>query len=89
MDITLDDLLNEREVSKKTGISLASLRRRRWLNQPPKFYKLGASVKYKPTDVAAWIDSQPTGGTSAYRGNTVSLSVPEPATECLAAEVGK
>jgi predicted DNA-binding transcriptional regulator AlpA len=58
----LESLLNERDVARITGLSLATLRRRRLLNQPPKYYKLGAAVKYKPADVEGWINSQPTGG---------------------------
>jgi prophage regulatory protein len=59
---TLERLLNEHDVARVTGLSVATIRRRRLLRQPPKFIKLGAAVKYKPADVAAWIDSQPTGG---------------------------
>jgi predicted DNA-binding transcriptional regulator AlpA len=60
--ITKPQLLNERDVAQMTGLSVASLRRRRSLNQLPRYYKLGSSVKYKPSDVFAWIDAQPTGG---------------------------
>jgi predicted DNA-binding transcriptional regulator AlpA len=59
---TLERLLNEHDVARITGLSVATIRRRRLLQQPPKFIKLGAAVKYKPADLAAWIDSQPTGG---------------------------
>jgi len=58
---TIEALWNERDVARISGLSVATIRRRRLLRQPPKFIKLGAAVKYKPTDVAAWIDSQPSG----------------------------
>jgi len=58
---TIEALWNERDVARVSGLSVATIRRRRLLDQPPKFIKLGAAVKYKPADVAAWIDSQSTG----------------------------
>lgn len=57
----LDKLLNEHDVARITGLSVATIRRRRLLKQPPKFIKLGAAVRYRPTDVAAWIHSQSAG----------------------------
>jgi predicted DNA-binding transcriptional regulator AlpA len=60
---TFDAMLNERDVARLTGLSVATIRRRRLFRQPPKYYKLGSAVKYKSADVEAWINSQPTGGT--------------------------
>ena len=54
----LETLLIEHEVARLTGISVASLRRRRLLRQAPGFLKLGASVKYRPSTIRAWLDSQ-------------------------------
>jgi predicted DNA-binding transcriptional regulator AlpA len=59
---TLESLLNEHDVARIVGMSLASIRRWRLLRQGPKFLKLGASVRYKPEDVTAWLASRPTGG---------------------------
>ena len=59
---TLEALFNEREVARLTGLSVGTMRRRRLLRQPPPFLKLGSSVKYRPTDVAAWIESQSRSG---------------------------
>ena len=53
----LDRLLNEHDVARVTGLSVATIRRRRLLKRLPKFIKLGAAVKYRPADVAAWINS--------------------------------
>jgi predicted DNA-binding transcriptional regulator AlpA len=58
----LQSLLNEHDVAHVTGLSVASIRRRRLLKQPPIFRKIGAAVRYRPEDVAAWIESCPSGG---------------------------
>lgn len=55
-------LLNENDVARITGLSVASVRRWRLLRSGPKYLKIGAAVRYKPEDVAAWLDSRPTGG---------------------------
>lgn len=59
---TIEALLNEHDVARLTGLSVATIRRRRLLRQSPKYLKLGNSVKYKPSDLQAWIESQPVGG---------------------------
>jgi predicted DNA-binding transcriptional regulator AlpA len=58
----LEALLNERDVSRITGLSVASIRRWRLLRQGPKYLKVGAAVRYRPEDVSAWLESRPTGG---------------------------
>ncbi len=58
----LTDLLNEHDVARITGLSVASVRRWRLVRQGPKYLKIGAAVRYKPEDVAAWLESRPTGG---------------------------
>lgn len=58
----LETLLNEHEVARITGLSVASVRRWRLLRQGPKYLKIGAAVRYKPGDVTSWIESCPTGG---------------------------
>jgi len=54
--------LNEREVAAVLAVSVASIRRWRLLNQGPRFLKIGASVRYRPEDVEAWLHSRPSGG---------------------------
>jgi predicted DNA-binding transcriptional regulator AlpA len=58
----LETLLNEHDVARLTGLSVATIRRRRIKRLPPKWLKLGSAVKYKPSDIADWIGSQPTVG---------------------------
>jgi predicted DNA-binding transcriptional regulator AlpA len=58
----LAELLTERDVARVTGMSVASVRRWRLRREGPRYLKLGAAVRYRPEDVAAWLDSRPTGG---------------------------
>ena len=60
---TLGTLLNEHDVARVTGLSVASVRRWRLLRQEgPKYLKIGAAVRYKPEDISAWLESRPSGG---------------------------
>lgn len=65
--ITLGTLLNEHDVARITGLSLATVRRWRLLRQGPKYIKIGAAVRYKPENLAAWIESCPSGGQQAEK----------------------
>ena len=58
----LQSLLNEFDVARITGLSVASVRRWRLLRQGPKYIKIGAAVRYKPEDISAWLESRPSGG---------------------------
>ncbi len=58
----IDKLLNEHEVARITGLSVASVRRWRLLRTGPKYLKIGAAVRYKPDDITAWLESRPSGG---------------------------
>jgi predicted DNA-binding transcriptional regulator AlpA len=58
----IENLLNEYDVARITGLSVASVRRWRLLRQGPKYLKIGAAVRYKPEDIADWLKSRPTGG---------------------------
>jgi predicted DNA-binding transcriptional regulator AlpA len=58
----MQSLLNEFDVARVTGLSVASVRRWRLLRQGPRYLKIGAAVRYKPKDVAVWLASRPSGG---------------------------
>jgi len=58
----LETLLNEYDVARIIGLSVASVRRWRLLRQGPRYLKIGAAVRYKPEDISAWIESRPSGG---------------------------
>lgn len=55
-------LMDEKQLARTLNISVASARRWRLLSQGPKYLKIGASVRYRPEDVDAWLDSRQTGG---------------------------
>lgn len=57
-----DSLLNEHDVARLMSVSLGSVRRWRLLRRGPQFVKIGASVRYRPEDIRAWLDSRPVGG---------------------------
>ncbi|HKD09869.1 MAG TPA: helix-turn-helix domain-containing protein [Bryobacteraceae bacterium] len=63
--VGLDALLNEHDVARITGMSVASVRRWRLFRQGPKYLKIGSAVRYKPEDLAAWLESRPSGGHQA------------------------
>jgi predicted DNA-binding transcriptional regulator AlpA len=58
----IEALLNEHDVARLTGLSVASVRRWRLLRQGPRYLKIGAAVRYKPEDISSWLASRPTGG---------------------------
>ena len=58
----IETLLNEYDVARITGLSVASVRRWRLLKIGPRVRKIGAAVRYKQEDVKSWIDSRPTIG---------------------------
>jgi predicted DNA-binding transcriptional regulator AlpA len=59
---SLETLLNEHDVARITGLSVASVRRWRLLRQGPKYLKIGSAVRYRFEDILAWLESRPSGG---------------------------
>lgn len=64
----LGDLLNDHDVALKLSKSVQTLRRWRLLDKGPKFFKVVGNVRYKPEDVAAWLNEQPSGGEKPRKG---------------------
>ena len=56
------DHINEHDVVRIIGMSVASVRRWRLLRVGPKFIKISAAVRYRSEDLSAWLESRPTGG---------------------------
>jgi|GEM_PF-630296 excisionase family DNA binding protein len=78
--------LTELEVSEKTKISLATLRRWRLENRGPRYRKFGSLVRYNEDDLSDWMEAQPSGGSAlpciqAAASQKVSRSVSSPAIE--------
>ena len=59
---TIESLLNEHEVARIAGLSVASVRRWRLLRQGPKYLKIGAAVRYTPESIREFVATRPTGG---------------------------
>jgi len=57
MDANNDTLLTTRQVSDLTGIAAGTLSNWRAANRGPKHTRLGCSVRYRASDVQAWIDA--------------------------------
>jgi hypothetical protein len=51
-----EELLDEHEAANWLKVSVATLRRRRLLKQPPTYAKLGASVRYRPESIRRLIE---------------------------------
>ena len=58
----LEELLTENDVARISRRSLATIRRRRLFKMPPKYLKISSAVRYRPEDIAVWLDSCPSGG---------------------------
>jgi hypothetical protein len=57
--------LTESEVSERTHIRLATLRRWRLGNRGPKYYKFGSLVRYGEEELTCWEQAQPSDGEDA------------------------
>src|SRR4051812_34365335 len=51
-----DRLLTERDVATLTGLSVHFFQRLRWRGGGPPFVKFERAVRYKESDLRAWID---------------------------------
>jgi hypothetical protein len=63
----MEPLLNEREFAEITGRSVASARRDRFLGKGCPYVKLGFLVKYRPSDVRAYIAQNVRGAQTEIR----------------------
>ena len=53
-----DNLIDEREVAARLGVTVAAIRKWRLLRSGPGYIKLGGSVRYAPSTVAAWVEAR-------------------------------
>lgn len=59
---SLEVLIDEKELARLIRVSIATLRYWRSEGKGPRFRKVGQMVRYSPSDVAAWLNSRPSGG---------------------------
>jgi hypothetical protein len=57
-----EHLFDEHDLARITKRSVASVRRDRLLKKGCPYIKIGASVRYLPSDVEAWLESLPSRG---------------------------
>jgi hypothetical protein len=50
----IENYYTEAEVSRTFKISRVTLRRRRWLKQPPEYVKCGGSIRYPESALLLW-----------------------------------
>ncbi len=58
----MDRLLDEKEAARALHLSVATIRKRRLTKQAPRWIRIGASVRYRESDLIAFLDACPTGG---------------------------
>ena len=63
-------LMKENEAAKYLGMSLSWMQRSRWDGSGPPFVKLNHAVRYRQSDLEAWIEARLQRSTSETRGNT-------------------
>lgn len=51
-------LIDTEEVSRLTGIPVATLKYYRKVNLGPPWARIGKHIKYRPDDVKAWVDAK-------------------------------
>jgi predicted DNA-binding transcriptional regulator AlpA len=50
-------LIDEHEAASRLGIAVATLRRWRWARRGPPWVKVGAAVRYAPSDLGCFIEA--------------------------------
>lgn len=60
-------MLSKKEASVFLNVSIQTLNRWMAAGQGPKYYKVGALVRYREPDLAAFLEACPTGGGSSVR----------------------
>lgn len=55
--VELPRLMDQRDLAKYLGKSIAWCERARWAGDGPQFVKLGRNVRYRAEDVLAWINA--------------------------------
>jgi predicted DNA-binding transcriptional regulator AlpA len=69
---TLPEVLNEKQVSEIYGFSVPFLRRARRERRGPRFLKISKSVRYRRSDVEAYLDAHQIDTQESPRGHNFS-----------------
>ena len=65
LTISSTNLFDETKAASLLDIKVATLRRWRWSGDGPSFIKVGAAVRYDPTDLEEFVNRNRRGSTSA------------------------
>ena len=61
MNTTIQDprlvTLSEKQAAPLLGLTVATLRKRRWAREPPAFLKVGRKVRYRLSDLQEYLDA--------------------------------
>lgn len=57
----MEQLYTPAQVSKLLGVSVKTLEKWRWERRNLPFVKLGAAVRYRGSDLEAWLDANTVG----------------------------
>lgn len=52
------EVMDEFALAEFLGLTVATLRKWRWLRSGPKFVKVGRLIRYRKADIDAWLDQQ-------------------------------
>jgi predicted DNA-binding transcriptional regulator AlpA len=63
---TLEPFVTDRQVAELLAVSVRTVQSWRFMNQGPKFIKVGRAVRYRPEDVSNYLASRPGGGTDRW-----------------------
>lgn len=56
------EFLADTDVAERMPVSVHTLRKWRREGRGPKFFRIGALVRYRAEDLDAWLTSRPSGG---------------------------
>lgn len=52
----MPNVVSEREAALFLGLAIRTLQNRRWRGLPPRFMRLGRSIRYRLSDLEAYLD---------------------------------
>jgi len=59
-------LRTDREVAEFLGISHRTVQNWRFVNQGPRFIRIGRSIRYRAEDLSAFLATMPSGGSGVW-----------------------
>lgn len=63
----MEDLFTPAQLAERIGSTTGTLAYWRYVGRGPRFVKIGRNVRYRPSDINAWLDQQTRDQTGAVR----------------------